>query len=243
MKTKSPKKPTYKQAVAKISSHIQKHPNDPRLDLDIRERAHLHLFYGNPHLARADLDTLATLDSRLPKRLGGLHSDLEYNAMGVTYWIEGHKDLALAFWRYTTEVNLLNRVAYACGGSGISAGLMLWFGAVHLNRKDDIRRAKALYEDRLHSTRWGHNLNGFRGLLAGFLVGLVSEPQLLSGTSHASEVCKAHFALAIRARQNRKYAAYRNYIRNAAEATNDLYECYNTFEYFLARHELKTLTR
>src|SRR5262245_7491515 len=117
----------FKAAIASVEASIKKRPRDGLL---YRERAHLHLYLGHTQAARSDFDTTARLDRemfRTPR--GRLHSDHEYGAIGVTYWMEGHRELALAFWRYTTRSLAANRVSYAHKGGGIETGLLLWFGA------------------------------------------------------------------------------------------------------------------
>jgi tetratricopeptide (TPR) repeat protein len=131
----------YQSAIDAATAEIGKHPDD---DLCYRERAHLYLFTGDTQRARSDFDATIKLEPR-PSALGRIYSDNEVNAIGVTYWIEGHRELALAFWRYTTSALLSNRVSYSFRGGGIEAGLMLWFGAVYTKRVEDTELTRSLF--------------------------------------------------------------------------------------------------
>jgi len=142
--------------------------------------------------------------------------------------------MALAFWRYTTRMLSMNRVSYSHVGGGIEAGLMLWFGAVHERSADDIELVRTFYEKRLASNLWSHNLTDWPGPIVHFFLKHIDEVALIekaSGQSH--NLCKAHFALAIRARELRRFAAYRKHLKLAAPENDEtLYDFYNVFPYF-----------
>jgi hypothetical protein len=227
-----------KRALASIDDSIKRHPRD---DLLYRERAHLHLYLGHTQQARSDFDaTVRLADFRT--RPGRLHSDSEYNAKGLTYWMEGHRELALAFWRYTTSMLAANRVAYAHMGGGIESGLLLWFGAVHLRTADDIELVRAFYEQRLKSTMWSHNLTRWPGPIVRFFLKQIDEQKLIEDASGKEQaLCQAHFALATRARELGRYAAYRKHLKLAVpeKSAKAIYDFYNVWQYFLARFELE----
>lgn len=118
-----------KDAIAAVTRSITRRPRDSLL---YRERAHLHLVSGDALRARVDFDLTAHLEqTQMRAQVGDMHADSEWNAVGLTYWMEGHRKLALSFWRYTTSMLLQNRVSYSHAGGGIESGLLLWFGAVH----------------------------------------------------------------------------------------------------------------
>jgi tetratricopeptide (TPR) repeat protein len=229
----------YEGALASADEAIAKQPEDGLL---YRERGHLHLYLHWAQQARADFDVTARLAEEVFRtKPGRLHADSEYNAIGVTYWMQGHVDLAVAFWRYTTNLLSKNRVAYAHTGGGIESGLHLWFGAVHQHNADDIKLVRRLFEQRLASTLWTHNLTRWPGPLVHFFLKRIDEAQLIeSASQRPQELCYAHFAVAIRARELRRHAAYWKHLKLAApcEGPKELYEHYNVFPYFLARFEL-----
>jgi tetratricopeptide (TPR) repeat protein len=229
-----------KGALASIDQSIKRHPRDGLL---YRERAHLHLYLGHTQQARSDFDvTVRLADEEFRTQPGRLHADSEYNAKGVTYWMEGHRELALAFWRYTTSMLAANRVAYAHMGGGIESGLLLWFGAVHLKTAEDIELVRAFYEQRLKTTMWSHNLTRWPGPIVRFFLKQIDEQKLIedaSGKEH--ELCEAHFALATRARELGRYAAYRKHLKLVApeKGAKAIYDFYNCWWYFLAKFELE----
>jgi tetratricopeptide (TPR) repeat protein len=227
----------YHEALEHLDRSIGEGRNDGLL---YRERAQLHLFMGNTLLARADFDKTAALSAATFRTPGGrLQSDIEYNAIGVTYWVEGHKELAQAFWRYTTSSLLANHVSYSHGGGGIGAGLLLWFGAVHNHRDDDIELVRKLYENRQTSTHWAHSLKGWPGPIVQFFFAHIGEDDLLKSTEERQEQCEAHFAVAIRARMQRRYAASKKHLESAGalEPPETFYDFYNVWPFFLARFE------
>src|ERR1700761_3168144 len=106
----------FESALDALGTSIRANPEDSSL---FRERAHLNLYLGAAQQSRADFDTVARLESAVfPPRLGWLHSACAYNSIGVTYWIENHRELALSFWRFSTRKLATNRVAYTLGGQG-----------------------------------------------------------------------------------------------------------------------------
>ncbi len=230
----------YNEALASIDQAIQKSPHD---NLLYRERGHLHLFFGHPQEARSDFDTTDRMQATdIHERPGRLHSDGEYNAIGVTYWMEEKRELAIAFWRYTTNLLLQNRVNYSHVGGGIESGLLLWFGAVHERNEKDIALVRELYEKRIASTHWSHHMTptSWPGRIVYFFLEKVTEQDLLDGVNRPYDLCKAHFALAIRARTVRRYAAYKKHLELAAprRSAAELYDYYNVWPYFLARYEV-----
>jgi len=229
----------YKSKIEEISQQLR---DDPDNTLLIRERAHLYLARGQTRLARVDFDHLEALSSAVHQiRRGKLASDLELNEIGVTYWIEGHLPLAATYWRYTTESLTANRVAYAEMGGGITTGQLLWFSAVHLRREDDIERTRQLYDARLRSTHWAHKLTGLTGGLVQYFLRQIGGEELLALADYPGAHCKAEFALAIRAKEEARHAAYRKHMRNAATVTDDMMDCYNVPQYFLALFEKQPL--
>lgn len=238
------RKGKFKRALTLLNAAIDQSPDDSIL---YRERAHLHLYLGETHAARADFDVTDRLQSavfRTPP--GRLHSNLGPDAIGITYWMEGHRDLALAFWRYTTRSLANNRVGYAPQGGGIESGLLLWFGAVHERLEADVRLVHSLYETRLASAHWSHNLRGWPGPLVHFFRQQIDERQLLNAArEEKSQLCEAHFAIGIRARERRRYAACWKHLAQAAprKGPQELYEYYNVLPYFLARFELESAAR
>jgi hypothetical protein len=221
---------------------------EQRLDdsLLYRERAHWHLYLGRTQEARSDFDVTARLGSATFRtRQGRLHSNLEHDAIGVTYWMEGHRDLAVAFWRYTTESLFHNRVGYAQMGGGIESGLLLWFGAVHERLEVDVNLVSRFYESRLKSTFWSHGLSGWPGPIVRFFRREIDERQLMDAAREEDNLCEAHFAAAIRAREVRRYAAYWKHLGQSAprKRPDELYDYYNVLPYFLARFELESASR
>jgi hypothetical protein len=227
----------YEEALASLEDSMRQ--KRPRQSLLYRERAHLHLCFDCTQQARSDFDTTERLEAiGFHERPGRLHSDGEYNAIGVTYWMEDRKDLAIAFWRYTTSMLCKGRVSYSHVGGGIEAGLLLWFGAVHERMQDDLALVRNLYEKRLASTFWSHNLTGWPGPIVRFFLESIGEEELLKDARKPHDLCEAHFAIAIRARASRRYAAYWKHIELAAPRESKPYDYYNVWPYFLARHEV-----
>ncbi|HJT34758.1 MAG TPA: hypothetical protein VJ783_22210 [Pirellulales bacterium] len=72
---------------------------------------------------------------------GHIYSDLEWNFIGLTYWMDAHRELAIDYWRYTTRLLSANRVAYSLQGGGIETGLLLWFGALAIRSREARRHA------------------------------------------------------------------------------------------------------
>ena len=93
--------------------------------------------------------------------------------------MEGHRDLALAFWRYTTHMLSANRVSYSHMGVGIEAGLLLWFGAAHERCVEDVGLVKSFYEKRLASRVWSHDLSSWPGPIVHFFLKRADEMSLL----------------------------------------------------------------
>jgi hypothetical protein len=147
-----------------------------------------------------------------------------------------------AYWRYTTRSLAANRVAYAHKGGGIETGLLLWFGAAHERNTEDLNLVRAFYEKRLASTHWSHSLTPWPGPIVDFFLGQIDESTLIDKAASAGrrEQCYAQFALAARARELGRHAAYRKHLKLVAPGTNpiEVYDFYNVFPYFLARFEL-----
>jgi hypothetical protein len=125
-------------------------------------------------------------------------------------------------------------------GGGIQAGLLLWFGAIHEHRKDDVHLVRTLYENRLSSTFWSHSLKSWPGPIARFFLEQIDEQHLIADASdRITKLCDAHFAAAIRARELGRNAAYQKHLRLAAPVRDPsaLYDFYNEFPYFIAKHE------
>jgi hypothetical protein len=93
---------------------------------------------------------------------------------------------------------LRGRVSYSQIGGGIEAGLLLWFGAVHERCEDDMTLVRNLYEKRLASTFWSHNLNAWPGPIVRFFLESIGEEELLNRATSPRNLCEAHFALATR---------------------------------------------
>jgi len=229
-------------ALESVDQSIEK---EPQRGLLYRERAHLHLYSGQTHQARSDFDTTARLaDEASRTRPGRLHCDNEYNAIGVTYWMEEHRELALAFWRYTTRLLSMGRVAYSQVGGGIESGLLLWFGAVHERNEEDIELVRRFYEKRLASKIRSNNPNSWPSPIIHFFLKQIDEKNLIECASdHHQSLCKAHFAVAARSRELGRHAAYRKHLKLAVpeNGAKALYDYYNVFPFFLARFELEQL--
>jgi hypothetical protein len=102
------------RAIERVSRTIEK---EPRKSAHYRERAQLYVLTHDYHLARSDLDaTYHYSDFMRTTKAGWLHSDLEINGIGATYWMEGHLDLAVSHWRDAVDLHLLNRVRYSDSG-------------------------------------------------------------------------------------------------------------------------------
>lgn len=234
----------FERAFDLLNAEIEQRPDDGLL---YRERAHWHLYLGRTQEARSDFDVTARLDSAVFRtKPGRLHSDSAYNGIGVTYWMEGHRDLAVAFWRYTTQSLCNNQVGYSTGGGGISTGLLLWFGAAHQKVEEDLNLVRTFYESRLKSTFWSHNLSGWPGPIVRFFRHQIDEQQLMDAAQEDPyQLCEAHFAAGIRARELRRYAAYWKHLAQAAprKGPQELYDYYNVLPYFLARFELESASR
>lgn len=101
---------------------------------------------------------------------GHIYSDLEWNFIGLTYWMDAHRELAIDYWRYTTRLLSANRVTYSLQGGGIETGLLLWFGAVHEGVAEDLELVRHLYQKRLASSYWAHDLSSWPGPIARFFL-------------------------------------------------------------------------
>ncbi len=220
-----------------LDDRIRKQPKDRLLYC---ERAHLRLYRGDTQLARSDFDATHRLRAEdFRTKRGRLHSDSEHNAIGVTYWIEGHRELAGSFWRYTTSLLAQGLVSYSHIGGGIEAGLMLWFGACHTGNELDTNLVRTLYEKRLQSTWWAHSLSPGPGPIVRFFLRQSKECELIEQASNEQELCEAHFAGAIRSREDKRYVGYRKHMQLAGPKVGPraIDDYYNVFPYFLARHE------
>jgi hypothetical protein len=226
-------------ALASVDAEIATSPSDGLL---YRERAHLHLYLGHTQQARSDFDTTARLETEVSAtRPGRLHSNVEHNAIGVTYWMEQHRELAIAFWRYMTKMLATNRVSYAPMGGGIDSGLLLWFGAVHERNAEDTNLVRQFFEQRLASKFWSHDLTQWPGPIVRFFLNQCDDDEVIEAASdQQQELCEAHFALAARAREMGRHAAYRKHLKLAAPGTGarEVYDFYNVHPYFVARFEL-----
>jgi tetratricopeptide (TPR) repeat protein len=231
-------------ALASVDTEIALTPSNGLL---YRERAHLYLYLGQTQQARSDFDTTARLESEIFRiRPGRLQSNGEHNAIGVTYWMEEHRDLAIAFWRYTTRMLAKNRVSYAHVGGGIESGLLLWFGAVYERNEEDVDLVRQFYEQRLDSKFWSHASTNWPGPIVRFFLNQCDEHALIEGASDQLQaLCEAHFALAARARELGRHAAYRKHLKLAAprKGTQEVYDFYNVHPYFVARFELEKRSR
>lgn len=213
-----------------------------------QERAQLHLHLGNMQQARADFDTAARLSAQVFRHFerSQLHSDIEYAAIGATYWIERRRELALAFWRYTTRLLYQGSVAYSFMGGGIETGLLLWFGATWERLADDVKLVRKLFEKRRGSTFWSHSPREWPGPLVRFFCKEIDEATLIEEATRsgdacrAGDLCRAHFAAAIRARELRRFSVCKQHLKFAVgdETRPNLNELAFLPEYFLARHEL-----
>ena len=146
----------YEQALASVE-HFLTTETQNRQQMGLhQERGFSHLYFGHPQEARSDFDTVESLqEACFHTRLGRLQSDGPYNAIGVTYWMEDRRELALAFWRYTTSMLLRGCASDPDIGGGIEAGLLPpGFVAAHERCEDDVTLVRNLYEKRLASTFW-----------------------------------------------------------------------------------------
>ncbi len=229
----------YEQALASLEHFLQTEKQNRQQRSLHQERGFLHLYFGHPQEARSEFDAVELLqEACFHTRPGRLQSDGPYNAIGVTYWLEERRELALAFWRYTTSMLLRGRVSYSQIGGGIEAGLLLWFGAVHERCEDDVTLVRNLYEKRLASTFWSHNLNAWPGPIVRFFLESLGEEELLNSAPRPRDLCEARFALAIRARAKRRHAAYQKHLRLAA-MPDESSGTHNPWPFFLARHEVE----
>jgi hypothetical protein len=238
------KRGDFERGFALLSAEIERRHDDGLL---YRERAHVQLYLGRTQEARSDFDITERLDSAVFRtRPGRLHANAAYDAIGATYWMDGHRDLAIAFWRYTTQALCDNHVDYSRMGGGIDTGLLLWFGAVHQKLEEDLNLILTFYESRLKSTFWSHNLSGWPGPIVHFFRHQIDEQQLMDAAREDEQyLCEAHFAAAIRARELRRYAAYWKHLAQSAprKGPHELYDYYNVLPYFLARFELDAASR
>lgn len=237
----------FEQAITSIDLSIER---DHEEDLLFRERGHIYLYSGHTQKARADFDMSAHLNERcFQTKPGRLQSDSEISAIGLTYWMEGHRELALAFWRYATSSLMNNRVSYASISGGIETGLLLWYGAALERNAHDIELVKEFYIRRLASTFWSHNLTSWPGPIVRFFLKQIDDDELIKeawkneirpAEEPKQQICDAHLALAARARENCRYVASKKYLRTAACVGRDvdMYDYYNDMSFFLARFEI-----
>ena len=77
----------------------------------------------------------------------------------------------------------------------------------------------------------------WRAGIVQYFLGQIDETALLALSE--SELTKSliEFALAVRAKQDKRHAAYKKHIKAAAAVATTPFSCYNMFECFLARHE------
>ena len=229
----------FDRALASINQSIQHSPNDSLL---YRERAHIYLYLGETQKARADFDLTQKLQEKtFHTKPGQLQSDGEITAIGVTYWMEGHRDLAISFWRYATTSLIANRVHYADMGGGFETGLILWFGAACERNGDDTALVKQFYEKRLASTHWSHSLTSWPGPIVRFFLNRIDADKLIQSAEECGQkLCSAHFAVAARSRETRRYAMCKKHLKKAAgeNIEVDMYDFYNVLPFFVARFEV-----
>jgi hypothetical protein len=118
---------------------------------------------------------------------------------------------------------------------------MLWFGAVHVGRRDDIDLVRHFYQKQLTSPSFSDRLGRWPGPIARFFLNEIDEQSLIEGAGDQHQaLCKAHFAVAVRARERRRFGAYRKELEMAApdQGPGEVYDYYNVLPFFLARHEL-----
>jgi hypothetical protein len=230
-------------AIERVSRDIEQEPGESR---SYRKRAQLHILAGAFHLARMDLDACRHYDiggGGGPCKPGRLHSDFEINGIGVTYWMEGHLDLAVSHWRYMVELHLLGRVAYSDAGVGIRAGLLLWFGAANRKSRDDLVRIEQHFRKRVASKFSSLIMAGPDGAVARYFLGEIDERQLLAEAEgvrigNDQYLCKARFAAAVRAREEGRHKDYYRLLEAAGPKDANPYDYYNMWEFYLARHEV-----
>jgi tetratricopeptide (TPR) repeat protein len=229
----------FDRALASIDQSIEQDPDDSLL---YRERAHIYLYLGRTQKARADFDMTQQLQEKVFRtKPGRLQSDGEITAIGLTYWMEGHRDLALSFWRYATASLVANRVSYAHMGGGIDTGLVLWFGAAYERNEDDIALVKQFYEKRLASTHWSHSLKCWPGPIVRFFLGQIDADELIDSAEQSKQkLGAAHFAIAVRSKETRRYAMCKKHLKEATGGNGevDMYDYYNQLPFFIARFEV-----
>jgi hypothetical protein len=216
---------------------------------NLRERAQMHLYLAQTHEARADFEQIWHFQSRGPwEGTGKLYDNLTADFIGVTYWYECHRDLAMAFWRYTVQSLTANRVSYSQGGGGIESGLLLWFGTAYHGGAADVELVRKLFLARRASKHWSHNLARWPGPLVGFFLNEIDEAALLQSiekeeheSSYHQYLCEARFVLAIRAREAKRHAAARKHMKLAAvdNGPTSVSDYFNMHTWFLARSILK----
>jgi hypothetical protein len=216
---------------------------------NLRERGQMHLYFGQTHEARADFEQMWQFQSRGPwEGNGKLHDNLTADFIGVTYWYECHRDLAMAFWRYTVQSLMANRVSNAQGGGGIESGLLLWFGTAYHGGAADVELVRQFFLERLASRHWSHNLVRWPGPLVRFFLNEIDEAALLQSAEKAEPesgrhqyLCEAHFVLAIRAREANRHTAARKHMKLAAEdkGPTSVSDYFNLHMWYLARSILK----
>jgi hypothetical protein len=231
-----------RSAIERANKEIERIPGNR---MYYRERAQLHMLAGVFYLARADLDACRHFDiggGAGAAKPGRLHSDLEICGIGATYWMEGHQDLAVSHWRYAVDLHLLGRVAYSDSGVGIRAGLLLWFGAANRKLPEDMKRVEQHFRKKAASKYSNLTMGGVSGAPARYFLREIDEKQLLAEAEAESQsklqcLCEAHFAMAVRAREEGRHQEYYRLMEAAAPSGANPYDHYNMWEFYLARHE------
>jgi lipoprotein NlpI len=180
----------YSEAAAAFSDEIRTSPSTSAYNN--RGMAHLHL--GDFDAALADFRSADTISS------ASLHTVCDGEMCGVASWMAGREREAVETWSAGVQASLAGTVRYGDAAGGVTIGNLLLFGGVRLDDENAVVLATRLLRKRLRtkqSTAWP-------GPASRYLLGLVSEPEMLAAVSDVPilrerQMCQARFYVGVRA--------------------------------------------
>jgi tetratricopeptide (TPR) repeat protein len=215
----------YSDAVAAFSEEIQNAQSEGAYNN--RGMAYLHL--GDYDEALADFREADSLSQ------AALNTVSDGAMIGVALWMAGREQEAMATWLTGVGASLAGTVRYGDAAGGVTIGNLLFFAGLRLANKDAVTSATRLLRKRLRTKQ----SIAWPGPVSRYLLGIVSESDMLAGVSNVPilrerHLCQAHFYIGVHAFSDGDQVSY-------FEAMHKAYNFGRVAklgaEYYLALHE------
>jgi tetratricopeptide (TPR) repeat protein len=157
-------------------------------------------------------------------------NDADFIFLGVSYWLRGRVDPAIASWRAASNTK------YTDAAGGVGLWLLLFFAAIKLN--DSSLRQES--EARLSAFCKESEIDNWPGPIARYVLGHIGETELLSATSSqpilkSKQLCQSEFYIGVLAMANNN----RSHMIHMTKSISQGVVCFVKPEYYLAEAEIR----